>query len=178
MPQKPSEAAPAARSPSAAPSIPALLDLILDTHHVFARDALLRARECAEGISPADLQRDERLPKLQEAVAALNDEMLTHMHREEVMLFPVLRQMAASAEVDGVDMDIIRPPIECMEREHGFIDELLDYIRQLTDDFRPPAWAAPVHRELLEELAAFAADTAEHVRKENETLFPMALSLA
>ncbi len=31
---------------------------------------------------------------------------------------------------------------------------------------------------LLDELAAFATDTTEHVRKENEILFPAALNLA
>ena len=55
-------------------------------------------------------------------------------------------------------------------REHGFIDELLAYLGQLTDGFQSPEWAGPVHRELLDELAAFAADTTEHVRKENAVL--------
>jgi regulator of cell morphogenesis and NO signaling len=178
MPQK-SVTASAAGQPTAEKlSIPALLDLILDTHHVFARDVLRRAQECADTISPADMQRDERLPKVREAVSALCDEMLSHMHREEAMLFPVLRRIAGSAEVDSVDMEIITPPIECMQREHGFIDELLAYLSQLTDGFQSPEWAGPVHRELLDELAAFAADTTEHVRKENEILFPKALSLA
>ena len=178
MPQKSVASSPAGQTPAGELSIPALLDLILDTHHVFARDVLLRVRERAEAIPPADLQRDERLPKVQEAVKALCDEMLTHMHREEAMLFPVLRRIAGSDDIDAVDMEIITPPIECMEREHGFIDELLTYLSQLTDGLQAPAWADPAHRELLEELAAFAADTAEHVRKENEILFPKALSLA
>lgn len=178
MPPKSTTNSPAGQPPPAELAIPALLDLILDTHHVFARDVLLRVRECAEAIPPADLQRDERLPKVQEAVEALSDEMLSHMHREEAMLFPVLRRIAGSSDVDSVDMEIITPPIECMQREHGFIDELLAYLSQLTDGFQSPEWAGPVHRELLGELAAFAADTTEHVRKENEILFPKALSLA
>lgn len=178
MPQKPVENPPAGQPPFRELSIPALLDLILDTHHVYARDVLPRMQDRAASILPADLQRDERLPKVQEAVNALGDEMLMHMHREEAMLFPVLRRIAASTDVDEVDMEIITPPIECMQREHGFIDELLAYLGQLTDGFQPPEWASLEHRELLEELAAFAADTAEHVRKENEILFPRALALA
>ena len=178
MPQKSAAASPAGQPPASELSIPALVDLILDTHHVFARDVLLRMRECAEALPPPDLQRDERLPKVQEAVKALCDEMHTHMHREEAMLFPVLRRIAASTDVDSADMEIITPPIECMQREHGFIDELLAYLGQLTDGFQSPGWAGPAHRELLDELAAFAADTAEHVRKENEILFPKALALA
>jgi len=178
MPQKPVEAATTGQPLPADLPIPALLDLILDTHHIYARDALPRMQERAASIPTADLQRDERLAKVREAVDALSDEMLTHMHREESMLFPVLRQIAVSPEVSPVDMEIILPPIECMQREHGFIDELLEYLRQLTDDFQPPAWAVPEHRELLDELAVFAADTTEHVRKENEILFPRALGLA
>lgn len=178
MPQQRVESSPSGQLPVAALPIPELLDLILDTHHVFARDALSRMLEFAAAIPLPDLQRDERLPKLREAVDALSDEMLSHMHREESMLFPVLRQIATSTDISLVDMEIILPPIECMQREHGFIDELLGYLRQLSDDFQPPAWAAPEHRALLDELAAFDADTTEHVRKENEVLFPKALALA
>jgi len=178
MPQKPFTAVPASQPLSGALLIPALLDLILDTHHVYARDVLPRIRESAAAIPEAAFGRDERLPKVREAVEALSDEMLTHMHREESMLFPVLRHIAASTEVSPVDMEIILPPIECMQREHGFIDELIEYLRQLTDDFQPPAWAVAEHRALLDELAAFATDTTEHVRKENEILFPGVLNLA
>lgn len=178
MPHKVPEPSPTSQPTPDELPIPALLDLILDTHHVLARDVLARMQECAAAIPPADLVRDERLPRVLEAVAAVSDEMLSHMHREEAMLFPVLRQIAASGEADAADMEIITPPIECMQREHGLIDELLEYLRQLTDGFQAPAWAAPEHRELLEELATFAADTAEHVRKENELLFPQALALA
>lgn len=178
MPPNHHEASPAGQPPAASLPIPELLDLILDTHHLFARDVLSRMLEFAAAIPPPDLQRDERLPKVQEAVSGLSDEMLSHMHREESMLFPVLRHIATSADVSQVDMEIILPPIECMQREHGFIDEMLGYLRLLTDDFQAPAWAAPEHRALLDELVQFDADTAEHVRKENEILFPMALDLA
>ena len=178
MPHKLPEPSPTSQPTPDELPIPALLDLILDTHHVLARDVLARMQECAAAIPPAELLRDERLPRVLEAIAAVSDEMLSHMHREEAMLFPVLRQIAASGEADAADMEIITPPIECMQREHGLIDELLEYLRQLTDGFQAPAWAAPEHRELLEELATFAADTAEHVRKENELLFPQALALA
>jgi regulator of cell morphogenesis and NO signaling len=178
MPHNVSASFPTGQPPPDELPIPALLDLILDTHHVLARDLLSRLQECAAAIPPADLVRDERLPRILEAVAAVSDEMLSHMHREEAMLFPVLRQIAASGEADATDMEIITPPIECMQREHGLIDELLDYLHQLTDGFQAPEWATPVHRELLEELAAFATDTAEHVRKENVLLFPKALALA
>ena len=178
MPQKPVEAATTGQPLPADLPIPALLDLILDTHHVYARDVLPRMRESAAAIPAADFRRDERLTKVGEAIEALSDEMLTHLHREESMLFPVLRHIAASTDVSPVDMEIILPPIECMHREHDFIDELVEYLRQLTDDFQPPAWAVAEHRALLDELAAFATDTAEHVRKENEVLFPAALNLA
>ena len=178
MPPKPVTAVPAGQPPSDALPIPALLDLILDTHHVYARDVLPRMRESAAAIPAADFRRDERLTKVGEAIEALSDEMLTHLHREESMLFPVLRHIAASTDVSPVDMEIILPPIECMHREHDFIDELVEYLRQLTDDFQPPAWAVAEHRALLDELAAFATDTAEHVRKENEVLVPAALNLA
>ncbi len=178
MPPEPVQPSPAGQRLLAELPIPALLDLILDTHHVFARDALSRMVEYAAAIPLADLQRDERLPKVQEAVSGLSDEMLTHMHREESMLFPVLRHLAASTDLSAVDIEIILPPIECMQREHGFIDEMLDYLRQLTDGFQPPAWATPEHRGMLDELAAFFTDTTEHVRKENEILFPRALGLA
>ncbi len=72
---------------------------------------------------------------------------------------------------------IITNPIRCMELEHDEVGEALRQLRQLTDDFTPPAWACNTYRALLNALQTFEQDMHQHVHKENNILFPRAIAL-
>jgi regulator of cell morphogenesis and NO signaling len=154
-----------ARRPGAAG---ALIDTILATHHGLARELAGRAGSLAPAVAAADAARDARLTEVAGTCALLEREMLSHLQREETVLFPVIREL----ETEGADEGDVG-----MKREHLGIDELFASLRSLTDGYTPPAWASADHRALLATLAAFEADTIEHVRKENDELFPMASDL-
>jgi regulator of cell morphogenesis and NO signaling len=156
----------------------ALIDLILETHHEFARATLARITAAAPGVVTAWQERDPRMPKVLEAIAGLEQEMLAHLQREERVLFPIVKEIEASPENSDAEVGAMLGPIICMKREHGFIDEMLAYLRTLTDDFKAPMNADAGYRQMLADLAAFEADTVEHVRKENEILFPKAMEMA
>jgi regulator of cell morphogenesis and NO signaling len=162
-----------ARRPGAAG---ALIDTILATHHELARELAGRIGSLAPAVAAADAARDARLTEVAGTCALLEREMLSHLQREETVLFPVIRELEAEGADEG-DVGMLFSPIVCMKREHLGIDELFASLRSLTDGYAPPAWAGADHRALLAALAAFEADTIEHVRKENDELFPMASDL-
>lgn len=159
------------------PSAAALIDLILATHHAYARDVLARASALAPAVAARHGARDPRLAALAGAVQGLAAEMESHMRREEAMLFPILREVEADPEPDECEAAAMLGPLMCMKREHGFIDETLAGLRRLSDDYRPASWSDAEHRALLEALAGFEADTREHVRKEEDILFRRAMAL-
>ena len=162
---------------AAAMGLGELADHIEVTHHTYLKAELPRLVEMAERVAAKHGWRDRRLPEVAEAVATLAAEMLNHMHKEEVVLFPLVREIEAGA-VDGFPGDSIANPIRQMEAEHESAGQLTGRLRVLTDNFTPAADACNTHRALLGGLAEFEADLHRHVHKENNVLFPRALARA
>ena len=61
--------------------------------------------------------------------------------------------------------------VHLLERNHD------DRIRELMDDFRPPADACNTYRVMLDSLHKLEQDMHQHVHKENNILFPKAQAL-
>jgi regulator of cell morphogenesis and NO signaling len=154
-----------------------LIDAILATHHVLARELSARLPALAAAVTAEAGQRDLRLAQVAGTCDLLKREMLSHLEREEQVLFPLIRELEAEGGGDEGDFGLLFSPIVCMKREHRFIDDIFTELRTLTDGFTAPAWASDRHRALLADLDRFERDTFEHVHKENDELFPLANDL-
>lgn len=86
-----------------------------------------------------------------------------HMQKEEQMLFPMLK-------AGGHPM--IGHPIGMMRMEHDDHQANLDNLLALTNGLRPPQGACGSWRALYEGLGELTAELKEHIRIENEILFP------
>ncbi len=159
-------------------TLAALADHIEATHHAYVRAELPRLVELAERVARKHNGRDPRLAEVLHAVVMLADEMMSHMAKEELVLFPFVRQLDAGARGDSFHCGSIANPIRQMEAEHEAAGELLARLRALTDGFTPDAESCNSHRALLAGLAEFEADLHRHVHKENNLLFPRALARA
>jgi regulator of cell morphogenesis and NO signaling len=69
-------------------------------------------------------------------------------------------------------------PISVMEAEHDEAGDLMAAIRELTNDYTPPADACTTHKLVLLELRQFEEDLHQHVYLENHLLFPKAVAMA
>lgn len=157
---------------AAAMGLAQLADHIETTHHAYLKVELPRLVEMADRVATKHGWRDARLPEVAAAVNSVATEMLGHMQKEEVVLFPLVRQVEAGARGN------LSAPIAQMEAEHESAGELTARLRELTDGFTPNAEACNTHRALLAGLAEFESDLHQHVHKENNILFPRALALA
>lgn len=157
---------------AAAMGLTELADHIEATHHTYLKIELPRLVEMADRVASKHTWRDARLPELAEAVSTLASDMFSHMHKEEAVLFPLVRQIEEGARGD------ISAPITQMEAEHEAAGGLTARLRELTDGFAPNAECCNTHRALLAGLAEFESDLHRHVHKENNVLFPRALALA
>ncbi len=175
------EAAAAATGPAdvdpARLTLTELADHIEQTHHLYLKSELPRLVEMAGRVARKHAWRDARLPEMQATVEALADEMLSHMRKEEEVLFPAIRQIEAGTAA-GFHCGSLAHPIRQMEAEHESAGNATAHLRELTDGFVPDAEACNTHRALLAGLAEFAADLHRHVHKENHVLFPRALAQA
>ena len=166
---------PTAEVDAAAMTLTQLADHIEQTHHTYLKAELPRLVEMAGRVSRKHGWRDERLLEVYQGVVALTEEMFQHMQKEEVILFPLVRQIDAGA-AGGFHCGSIANPIRVMEAEHESAGRVTARLRELTGGFTPGPDACNTHRALLAGLAEFEADLHRHVHKENNVLFPRALA--
>jgi regulator of cell morphogenesis and NO signaling len=123
---------------------------------------------------------DVLLP-LQQTFDALRDELLAHMTREDLVLFPAIVASEA-ALVSGGDpkrpWEVIDMAVAAMEDEHADAGAALATMRRLTGGYAVPEWACPTFRGLYYGLADFEGTMHLHVHLENHVLFPRAAMLA
>ena len=151
-------------APAALPSDTGeLIDHILERYHEVHRRqvpeliALSRKVErvhAAKAGVPAGLA-----DLLQQALGELE----MHMRKEELILFPAMRQLGAGP---------LQGPIDQMRQDHSDHGELLETITSLTNGFTPPEGACGTWRALYAGSAQFKDDLIDHIHIENNILFP------
>jgi regulator of cell morphogenesis and NO signaling len=151
-----------------------LADHIFATHHTRMRAELPRAERIVAKVASVHGHRHPELVRLHRAFEAFAAELLSHMHKEDAVLFPLIRHLD-SGQAQKVAID---EPVRAMMAEHDEAGEALRQMRHLTDGFAPPADACSTYRVMLQTLREIEADLHVHVHKENNILFPRARALA
>jgi regulator of cell morphogenesis and NO signaling len=111
----------------------------------------------------------------------LQAELLSHMAKEDAVLFPAILASEAALSVDAHPWQpwlAIEGPVPVMEAEHESAGAALAAMRELTGGYTPPEWACPTFRGLYHGLAQLESDMHVHVHLENHVLFPRAVMLA
>ena len=123
--------------------------------------------------------RLSRLAQLQETFVVLQHELLDHMKKEDVVLFPAIVALEAGAAPGrSAGWTWIDQPIGAMEAEHASAGAALERIAELTVGHTPPEDACPTFRGLYHGLSELERDMHVHVHLENHILFPRAAALA
>ncbi len=170
-------AAPANAVNPASLSLAALADHIEQTHHAYLRTELPRLDAITEKVVRVHGDRDPRLSEVRAACLALAEELSSHMAKEERILFPMIRQLEQSRDLFVLHCGSLAYPIRQMESEHDAAGGGVARMRELTDNFTPPAWACNTYRAMLDGLAQLERDLHQHIHKENNVLFPRAMEL-
>ena len=153
-----------------------LADHIEQTHHAYLKRELPRIEALTEKVAAAHGQRDPRLVALRKTFLDFQAELVSHMLKEERVLFPMLRLLARSEHPVALHCGSLAHPIRVMECEHDQAAAALARFRQWTDGFTPPPDACGTLQALYHALAELEADMHQHVHKENNVLFPRAVA--
>jgi len=155
-----------------------LIDHIVTTHHTYVRSAL---PTIARHLSKLIRVHGSRHPELAWIAASFDElgrDLLQHVVKEERILFPFIREIAAR---DGngrsaVPFETVENPIRVMEQEHRDAGDAIRLIRAMTSGYTPPPDGCTTYRVCFEEMAAFERDLHRHVHLEENVLFPAALA--
>ncbi|HEY3706960.1 MAG TPA: DUF542 domain-containing protein [Terracidiphilus sp.] len=158
-----------------------LIQHIVRVHHRNVRQELPRLVELADTVAERYGERAPELRTVRSVATELHAEMVEHIRKEEQILFPYI------AQVNEAPLLAFRPPQQCFSRvgqpvfmmvqEHERGKLLLADLRRLTSDFKPPVWACSTFVALYSGLRIFVDRFEEHIRLENEVLFPRAMQM-
>jgi regulator of cell morphogenesis and NO signaling len=158
-----------------------LIQHIVRNHHHDVRQQLPRLVDLAHTLVEKYAGRAPELKAIEQLVQILRSDLAEHIRKEEQVLFPYI------AQVDQAPLLAFRPPQQCfstvgqpvfvMVQEHERAKLLLAELRQITGDFKPPVWACSTFVAFYSGLRTFAGSFEEHIRLEDDVLFPRAIEM-
>lgn len=144
-----------------------LAEYIEQVHHSYVRKALPDLVFYAHKVAKVHGADHPELIDINQIVAVVNEEMQLHMQKEEMVLFPYIKNPAQSAPFGSVEH-----PISVMEQEHETVGDALARIRELSNQYTLPEGACASYQFLFRLLEEFEQDLHIHVHLENNILFP------
>jgi regulator of cell morphogenesis and NO signaling len=161
-----------------------LIAHIVEKHHEFLKRELAPLGERVakvERVYSARPEAVERVAGLSEVFEDLKFELLAHMRKEEMILFPAIEACEAAANANRplppLPFGSVGNPIHMMELEHESAGAALASLREITRDFDIPEYACVTYKAMLSGLRELEEDLHMHIHLENNVLFPRALKL-
>lgn len=158
-----------------------LIDFIINTHHNYIRKAVPEILPLAQKVAEVHGEIHPEVIKINELFNALAEELLSHMEKEEQILFPIIKKMTdpttSQEEIDNFHCGSVDGPISVMEAEHDNAGDILKEISNLSSDYTLPEGACNTFRVLYGKLNEFENDLHRHIHLENNILFPKSLQL-
>ncbi|GAB3162958.1 iron-sulfur cluster repair di-iron protein [Telluribacter humicola] len=157
-----------------------LADYILNVHHRYLYQNLPFIQALVEKVATKHGDRYPDLKLVQKSFEELSEELISHMQKEEEVLFPTVKRLVVAGKVPDSQIGntpILQAPIDVMEHEHDSAGTLLFRLRDYTNDYTPTEDACNSHRLMLSKLSELESDLMQHIHLENNILFPKALAL-
>lgn len=162
-------------------SLDFLADYIVNTHHSYIKKNLPDIRAYAEKVMRVHGKEHPELNRIHELVEATANEILSHMVKEENVLFPFIRALVnkqnTNQGMQPVGFGSVKNPINMMEHEHVIVGEYLQEARNLANNYQLPAGACASYGMLYRLLDEFEDDLHLHIHLENNILFKKAIQL-
>lgn len=158
-----------------------LIDHILDKHHTFTRDEMERITALAEKVATKKSETHPELLRVRALFQQLCDDLRPHMFKEEMILFPYVKQMEQAANegrpAPYAPFGTVGNPVRMMMLEHDTAGDILRELRAVTSDYAAPEDACISYQTLYRALEEFEQDLHQHIHLENNLLFPRAVKL-
>lgn len=158
-----------------------LADHIERKHHGYVKAQLPIIANYLEKICSVHGDKHPELKEIRSLFNASATELSGHMHKEEQMLFPYIRQMAGMAKGKAGKVTAlfgtVQSPIQVMTHEHDAEGQRFRTMRELSHNYIIPPDGCNTYRAAFAVLDAFEEDLHLHIHLENNILFPKAIEL-
>jgi regulator of cell morphogenesis and NO signaling len=143
-----------------------LITHILSRYHARHREQLPELIRLAKRVEQVHGERDDCPNGLTDHLRDMQQELESHMRKEEQILFPAL--------LEGLGKQAAAP-ISVLRMEHDQHNDALQRVLELTDQITPPRDACNTWRALYRGLDELRSDLMQHIHLENNVLFSNAL---
>jgi regulator of cell morphogenesis and NO signaling len=154
---------------------------IVNKHHSYVREANPRISDHLAKVAQKHGDNHPETQRIQDLFEVLANELMQHMQKEEMIVFPYVEQMSAAAE-SGTKLHppffgTVQNPVAMMIKEHDSAGELIGQIKELSGSFTAPADACTTFALVYRELEEYDHDLRLHIHLENNILFPRAVEM-
>lgn len=158
-----------------------LADYIEKTHHRYVEEKTPVLQAFLDKLCKVHGDRHPELFEINELFNESAHDLGAHMKKEELILFPFVRNMV---KANSSGMPLPRPafgtvenPVNMMKHEHTAEGDRFRKIAEITGEYTPPADACNTYRVAFAMLQDFENDLHRHIHLENNILFPKAIQL-
>lgn len=158
-----------------------LIDHIINIHHKYVEENIPLLLQYANRVAQVHGHHYKEVVEINRLVEAVSQELAAHMKKEELILFPYVKQMVKGIK-SGIKPGLphfgtVNNPIQMMFEEHENAGDVFKKIAELSNDYTPPEEACNTFRALYSKLEEFEQDLHQHIHLENNILFPKAILL-
>lgn len=155
-----------------------LVDHIVNKHHNYVRETVTQVTPLMAKLEMVHGQWRPELLEIKALFTELSQELMMHMQKEEMILFPAIKELEAGRENEsGACFGTVINPINMMEHEHDIAGDLMKKISSLSDGYTLPKGACATYTVVYKVLNEFQEDLFTHIHLENNILFPRAIEL-
>jgi len=158
-----------------------LCDYIGNTHHRYIKENAELISGLAEKVAQRHGVYHPELNRLAQGVIPFLQNLLTHIGKEEEIIFPAIKQRASekkpAAAITPDEAGIIKKSVLVLEKEHNIIAADLAYFRKLSNNYELPEDACNSYAYLYQKLAEMEDDLQQYIHIENNILFRRAIAL-
>lgn len=158
-----------------------LCQYIVNNHHAYVKEAIPRITAHVNKVANKHGGRYPYLLEVASLFSTIANEMTSHMLKEEKILFPLIKYIVDCKNFNerpkNEGYGSIKNPINKMEQEHDSAGEILQQIRELTNNYDLPEDACTTFSITYQELDEFEKDLHKHIHLENNILFPKSIAL-
>lgn len=158
-----------------------LVDHIEQMHHAYVNAQTPILQQFLTKLCKVHGERHPELFQIAEEFDGCAQAMAVHMKKEELLLFPFIKQLeAAAAEgkpAPHPHFGTVSNPVTVMMHDHDAEGERFRRIKELSYGYANPPDGCVTYATAMTMLKDFEADLHRHIHLENNILFPRAIEL-
>ncbi len=157
-----------------------LCDYIEKRHHTYVNENIPFLKQKLQKLCDVHAANHPELFEVEELFSIIAGNLTTHMQKEEIVVFPLIRKMV-KLNREGADFehvyDEVKKNIALLDDEHQAEGERFVKISEITSFYFVPADGCTTYRITYQTLSDFEQDLHRHIHLENNILFVKALQL-